>query len=79
MERIMKLYIALNPKSEPLGVLLATSKDKAGIAFEILNPETSYVEEIDPQTVETLNGVLYVMTSTPIINSKYRKWKRGKP
>ena len=74
----MNIYIGMTHDNKPLGVLLAESKDKANLAWSMLDGPCHHVEEIDPQTIDSLHGVIFLLTSSPIINSNHRKGRRGK-
>jgi len=83
----MKIYIGYDHNEAPMGVLLSDSKEKAEIAWAAMRDIPHSIEEIDPETVPEINGLVFLLTSTKC-NSKrdfghridgvdFRLWKRG--
>ncbi len=80
----MNIYIANDFNGEPLGVVLATSQEKAEIAWTAQRLPYNSVEEIDPNNTDSINGIIFLlssqekqMPSSVIGGYKFRKWKRG--
>lgn len=83
-----KIYIGYASCSggEPVGVLLADSKEKAELVFHSTGEPVDAVEEIDPDTELGIHGVVFLLTSKEKTVDRYsyagstityRQWKRG--
>ena len=83
----MKIYIGFDFESNPIGVLLADSQEKAELVWAAMGENPHTVEEINPQTARGVNGVVFLLTSKEA-NSRsdfghrplgvdFRVWTRG--
>jgi hypothetical protein len=83
----MNIFIGFDFESVPIGVLLSDSREKAEIAWAAMGEMPCYVEEIDPNTAQGINGLVFLLTTIKA-NSRtdyshrpfgvdFRIWRRG--
>ena len=83
----MKIYIGYDFEKSPIGVLLSDSKEKAEIAWAAMGETPHTIEEIDPNTVNGVSGLVFLLTTVKT-NSRtdyshrpagvdFRIWRRG--
>jgi len=81
----MKIFIAYEIGMNPIGILLAEDKDKAGLAFTAMKEDVMEIEELDINDLkrDCEYGVVFLLTSNkrkinrPDETHVYRKWRRG--
>jgi len=79
----MKIYIVKDNNHNPIDVFLSDDPIKVEIALSGMGQKWVSIEEIDPNNIDTLNGLVFLLTSkekritSGIGGTVCRVWKRG--